>query len=61
MQSDSSNFPQIALKAFHKIKDTLFRADQLPDLTDLEMTADFLKFKKFVSEKIFDWTDRHSG
>jgi hypothetical protein len=25
------------------------------------MTADYLKFKMFVSNKVHEWTERHSG
>ncbi len=41
--------------------DHLINYLKLPDLTTLEMTADFLKFKVFVNQQIYDWTDKHSG
>ncbi len=34
---------------------------KLPDLTSLEITADYLKFKIYVSQVIQEWIDRHSG
>jgi len=33
----------------------------VPDLTSLEATAEFLRFKVKVSEHIHRWTDKHSG
>ena len=33
----------------------------MPDITSLEMTSEFLKFKAAVSEQIHKWTDKHSG
>lgn len=33
----------------------------MPDLTSMEMTAEFLRFKVAVSDQIHKWTDKHSG
>lgn len=55
------HFPPVALQSFHKIKDTFFKAENLPDLTTMESTTDYLKFKVFVNQKIHEWTEKHSG
>ena len=48
MENDP-HFQEVALKEFHKIKDRLYNTDDIPNLENLEMTTDFLKYKVLVN------------
>eukprot|EP00347_Sterkiella_histriomuscorum_P010671 403375372 len=54
-------FAETALKEFNKIKNILYSIEDLPNLSTLEETSEYLKFKVFINSKILEWIDKYSG